>query len=72
MQGRDRFTKAEAEQIRQLLGSMSLAGTGRQKSVRQKLRAIGFYITDYEDAHRGFSVADFDQLVTSGRVAITD
>jgi hypothetical protein len=71
MKGRDRFRSAEAAEIRRLLGLVRRAEPGTpQKLLRDKLRAIGFYISDFGGS--GFTPSDFDDLVHRGRVLITD
>ena len=47
------------------------AEPGRQKTLRARMRRIGFYITDFAD-YAGFTVSDFDDLVARGAVMIED
>ena len=71
MKGRDRFTSAEAADIRRLLGLVRRAEPGTpQKLLRDQLRASGFYISDFGGS--GFTPSDFDDLLHRGRVVITD
>jgi G:T/U-mismatch repair DNA glycosylase len=72
MQGRDEFTSAEADKIRKLLRDKQRANRTRQKALRQSLRSIGFYITDFGSSPGGFGPSDFDRLVRAGRIRITD
>jgi hypothetical protein len=72
MQGRNRFTQSEADQIRDLLRQKAGAYRSEQKSIRGKLRRLGFYITDFDNSQEGFSVADFEDLVRRSLIAIVD
>ena len=67
---RREFTRDEADQIRGLLREVRRADRSRQKSLRAKLRRIGFYISDYAHDQAGFSASDFDDLVQRGTVTI--
>jgi hypothetical protein len=51
MKGRDRFTSAEADEVRSLLDLVRNAEPGRpRKLLRDQLRAVGFYISDFAAA----------------------
>jgi hypothetical protein len=70
-EGRDEFSCAEAAEIRRLLALVRRAEPGsQQKLLRDKLRAIGFYISDHAASSAGFTRSDFDGLVSSGRVVV--
>lgn len=69
VKGTDRFTAAEADQIRALLCQRAAAERTEQKRLRDKLRAIGFYISDW--SRSGLTPSDFDALVHSGQIKIT-
>jgi hypothetical protein len=43
-----------------------------QKLLRDRLRAMGFYISDFARGPAGFTRSDFDDLVRDDRVTITD
>ena len=73
MKGRDRFTAADAATIRELLRQVRCAEPGTaQKLLRDQLRAMGFYISDWGGGMTGFTRADFDDLVARGSITITD
>lgn len=73
MKGRDRFSRSEADEIRRLLHLVRRAEPGRrQKLLRDQLRAIDFYISDFAGGPARFTRSDFDDLVRDGRVTITD
>lgn len=72
MQGRNRFTSIEANQIRKLLRDKVKAGRTEQKTIRGKIRGLGFFITDFTGSKDGFSVADFETLISNGSIVITE
>jgi GIY-YIG catalytic domain len=71
VKGRDCFTASEAARIRELLARVRRAEPGQaQKLLRDQLRAIGFYISDWAGRPAGFTRADFDGLVARGLITI--
>ena len=69
MKFRSKFTQKEADSIRVLLDQKNLkAGKQWQLSIRDQIRAMGFYISDYGTTQ--FTSQDFDKLVRGGRVQI--
>jgi len=71
MKGRDNFTAKEATQIRAHLRALRKAEPGvPQKLIRDQLRAIGFYITDWPRDSSGFTASDFDDLVLQGQITV--
>jgi hypothetical protein len=58
MKGKFRFTKEEAIQIEQLIEQKVGADSSKQKSIRTKIRKLGFYASDFGLAG-GYTVADF-------------
>lgn len=61
------FTHETALEIKGLLDKRLTADRTRQKSIRAKIRRLGFYISDYKN---GFSSNDFDQLLRTGEIVI--
>jgi hypothetical protein len=71
MKGRERFSAKEATEIRRLLRLVRQADSGApQKMLRDKLRAIGFYISDFGGT--AFTASDFDELIRTGRVEVDE
>ncbi len=68
--GRTEFTSAEAAEIRRLLAETRRSPRGGQKRLRDRLRRVGFFITDFDQSFKGFSSEDFDRLVAQGLVDI--
>jgi hypothetical protein len=72
MKGRTTFTRQEAAELRRLIAAKRTADRGRQKTLRARMRAIGFYITDFVTDQRGFTVTDFDHLVAPGVIVLVE
>lgn len=71
MKGRRSFSSSERDEIRSLLRAKHHADREEQKRIRRRLRNhLGFHISDWSSDASGFTVADFDSLVSSGQVTI--
>lgn len=70
MKGKCTFTEREAELIRQTLGRVRRSDRTTQKRLRDELRSMRFYISDFTRSARGFTVADFNALVQRGTITI--
>ena len=70
MKGMSKFSAGEASRIRSLLFATRRAPRDEQKRLRDELRTLGFYITDFSRSSIGFRVEGFDDLVASGRAHI--
>lgn len=71
MKGTDSFSQASADRIRLLLNRTRSSPREDQKRLRQEIRDLGFYISDWSRPRDGFRPEDFDNLVRSGRVRVT-
>ena len=71
VEGRRVFSSSERDEIRSLLRAKHDADREEQKRIRGRLRDhLGFRISDWSSDAAGFTVADFDSLIASGRVMI--
>jgi hypothetical protein len=70
-QGRSTFTPSELDQIRRLVREKQVADRDRQKSIRARLRAMGFRISDFAD-YPGFVESDLDDLIARGAITVID
>jgi hypothetical protein len=68
---RSSFSRDEIATIKNLLVEIRSSDRDHQKMLRNKLRSIGFYITDYEDNQQGFTASDVDRLVANGAITVT-
>ena len=64
--GRLSFAEDEIAALRQLLTELRRSDRDRQKTIRAKIRRIGFYISDVSHDAGGFTATDFDALVRRG------
>ncbi|WP_164123031.1 hypothetical protein [Sphingobacterium sp. xlx-130] len=65
MKGKDTFTTEEATKIIALIEAKLKAGKEEQKKIRDKIRALGFYSTDFGmGPGYGYTVEDFKNVVT--------
>lgn len=68
-QGRSTFTQAEIDQIRRLVREKQTADRDRQKSIRARLRSMGFQISDFAD-YPGFVESDLDDLIKRRTITV--
>lgn len=65
------FTSAEATAIRQILAQVRASNRDQQKKLRAQLRKVyGFYISAFSSSKKGFTNAEFDELVKEGRISV--
>ena len=72
MKGRREFKTNEADEISALLHKKVKSDSNEQKNIRNKIRSMGFYISDFDHLNRGFSDDDFKVLIEKGQVKIID
>jgi len=70
--GRRSFTSDEIDELRRLVREKETADRSRQKTLRARMRAIGFYISDFAADSAGFVVSDLDDLISRGVITVTD
>ena len=68
------FTIEEIDQIRNLISQKVKTPNNIQKVIRNKIRSIGFYYSDFRKARitGGYTVDDFNDLIESGEIVITE
>jgi TDG/mug DNA glycosylase family protein len=64
------FSRDELAWIKQTLDEIRGSDRTRQKSLRQRLRNIGFYISDFATDQSGFTASDVDRLVRVGTIEV--
>lgn len=70
MKGKKTFTREEAEKIRILINKKVRASKYEQKRIRDEIRAIGFYFSDFSNK-KGYTVDDFEFLIRNKQIEIT-
>jgi hypothetical protein len=68
--GRNSFTNDEINELRRLIREKQTADRSRQKTLRARMRAIGFYISDFAADSAGFVVSDLDDLISRGVITV--
>lgn len=68
--GKKEFSSAVLIKIRDLIQRKCNASREEQKIIREEMRGLGFYITDF--AGKITSVEDFDSLIKNGCIGCTD
>lgn len=72
MKGKTEFTKTEYEAIIQLIKEKLNADDSRQRTIRQKIRNIGFYFEDFYDRSVTYNIEAFLNVINSGKIKIID
>lgn len=70
MKGRDTFTMEVIKELYQLFLQKDNADPNKQKYIRNKMREIGFYITDFPK--KSMNSTEFIRLCKNGTIKITD
>jgi CTP:phosphocholine cytidylyltransferase-like protein len=63
MKGKNTFTKKEANEIKKLIKEKLVSDEEQQKIIRNRIRALGFYMTDFSTKKK-YNVQDFEEAVT--------
>ena len=70
MKGKDKFSTTEVEAIKKLILQKLQATTSQQKGIRDKIRDIGFYYSNYSSKKAGYTVEDFEALIRAGKITV--
>lgn len=72
MKGQNTFTSLQVQTIKKLIAEKVVAAPDKQKGIRGKIRNIGFHYSDFSSKKDGYTVADFEALIRSGQIKISD
>lgn len=72
MKGQNTFTDLQILTIKKLIAEKVIATPDKQKGIRGKIRNIGFYFSDFSSKKDGYTVADFEALISSEQIIISD
>ncbi len=72
MKGQNTFTSLQVQTIKKLIAQKVVATPDKQKGIRGKIRNIGFHYSDFSSKKDGYTVADFEALIRSGQIKISD
>lgn len=70
MKGKSTFTLLQIETIKKLIAKKVIATPDKQKGLRQQIRNIGFYYSDFSTRKGGYSIADFEALILSQKIIV--
>lgn len=72
MERKSEFRQEEITNIRNLISSLKHSNREEQKKIRNKIRKIGFYISDYKSTPNNvnYTVEEFDNLIKSGIIRV--
>lgn len=68
MKGKDKFTEAEISKLKMLIQKRCNTPSNQQKAVRDKMRAIGFYGSDF--GIKDMTIEKFEGLIRDGHIKI--
>ena len=69
MKGKKVFTQSECNALRKLIAQRCIALRGKQKGIRNQMRAIGFYGRD-DFGITGMTVDIFNGLIRDGKIIV--
>lgn len=72
MKGQNTFTSLQVQTIKKLIAEKVVATPDKQKGIRAKIRNIGFHYSDFSSKKCGYTVANFEALIRSGQIKISD
>lgn len=67
MKGKSSFTPDEIDELKQLIEEKQKASSANQKTIRNKIRKIGFYASDF-NLGDGYSFEDFSSVITEKKI----
>ena len=72
MKGKNIFTTSEIDKIKKLIAEKVEATPSKQKDIRDKIRTLGFYYSDFSPKKDGYTVEDFNALIRSGKIKVIE
>ncbi len=72
MKGQNTFTSFQVQKIKELIAEKVVATPDKQKGIRAKIRSIGFHYSDFSSKKDAYTVNDFEALIRSGQIKISD
>lgn len=70
MNGRKTFTPSEVKEIKRLIREKLQTSSTQQKGIRNKIRKIRFYYTDFNPPSSGYTVEGFEELIRCGDIKV--
>lgn len=70
MKGKNTFTASEIITIKKIVDEKNMASPDKQKGIRQKIRNLEFYYTDFPSPHSGYTSRGIDELIRIGHIKV--
>lgn len=70
MKGKTEFTKDEISRLARLVAELENATPDRKKVIRNSMRNLGFYITDFSNDNEGFNLRKLESLIDNHIIKI--
>lgn len=64
------LTINEVKTIKELITLKNMSTPNAQKGIRNKIRGIGFYYSDFSSSEHGYTVEDFESIINTGIVSV--
>ncbi len=71
MKSKKEFIKAEIDEIKKLIRIKVTSSTNEQKRIRDKIRKIGFYYSEFS-SKKGYTLKDFEALLDDGSIKVKE
>lgn len=70
MKGKRVFTSNEITELKKLIEEKIIASPEKQKGIRNKIRNLKFYYSDFRDDKPGYTIKDLENLIQSGEIKV--
>lgn len=70
MKGKNEFSTFEIEKLKELISQKIKATPDKQKGIRNKIRSLGFYYSDFSSNKNGYDLTDFQKLIDNRQIKI--
>lgn len=72
MKGKNEFTEIEIENLKNLISEKIIAAPDKQKGIRNKIRNLGFYYSDFSTQKNGYDLNDLQKLIDNHEIKIIE
>jgi hypothetical protein len=70
VKGKNQFSELEFEMLKKLTSEKVKASPDKQKGIRNRIRKLGFYYSDFNNQKNGYDLKDLQQLVNNGQITV--
>jgi len=72
VKGKNEFTEIEIENLKNLISEKIIAAPDKQKGIRNKIRNLGFYYSDFSTQKNGYDLNDLQKLIDNHEIKIIE